>query len=47
MELSTGTLLLWGGGIGLAVFTVIGLVSWAVLRRKRNRLLRAIEEEYQ
>lgn len=47
MELSTGEMLLLGGGIGFAVFLLIGVVCWAVLRKKRRTLLRAIEEEYQ
>lgn len=47
MALSTGQLLLLGGGIGFAVFLLIGVVCWAVLRKKRRTLLRAIEEEYQ
>ncbi len=47
MELSTGEMLLLGGGIGFAVFLLIGVVCWAVLRKKRRTLLRTIEEEYQ
>lgn len=47
MTISVGTLLFWGGVAGAAVFTLAGIIAFAVLRRKGKALLRAIEEEYQ
>ncbi len=42
-----GTLLFFGGAAGAAVFLAAGIVSWAVLHRKKQKLLRTIETEYQ
>ena len=47
MQISVGTLLLWGGLAGLAIFTLAGVICWLVLRRKGRGLLHAIEREYQ
>lgn len=45
--MTTSTLLMLGGGIGLAVFALAGAVCWSLLRKKRKKLLHAIEQEYQ
>lgn len=45
--MSTGTLLLAVGGGGLIVFALVGIASWAALRKKGKQLLHAIEQEYQ
>lgn len=42
-----GKLLFFGGAAGAAVFTVAGIVSWAILRRRKRELLQIIETEYQ
>lgn len=47
MTFTTGQMLLYGGIAGIVVFSLVGILVMAVLRGKRKKLLRAIEEEYQ
>ena len=47
MTISAGTLLFWGGVAGAVVFSLTGIISFMLLRRKGRALLCVIEEEYQ
>lgn len=45
--MNMGALLFYGGIAGMALFATAGAAAWLVLRRKKHRLLRLIETEYQ
>lgn len=47
MNLSMGMILLCAGGAGLVVFTVLGIISWVLLRKKGKKLLSSIQQEYE
>lgn len=47
MNPTSGTLLMWGGVVGLVLFAIAGVVCWGVLRKKRQRLLHMIQQDYQ
>lgn len=42
----TSQMLFWIGGVGIALFLSIGLISLIVLRRKRKKIEAQIHSEY-
>lgn len=44
--MTLGKILLLGGLGGLVLFTLIGLIAWKIQRRRGEKLLRAIRDEY-
>ena len=45
--MSTGTLLFYGGIAGIVIFSIVGIVTFVLLRGRGKKLLRAIQEEYE
>ena len=44
--MTLGKILLFGGLGGLVLFALIGFIAWKIQRRRGEKLLRAIQDEY-